>query len=371
MPRKVFYIISDVEKAMGFEWIALGIDRRQVALYFILMGKDNTPLVSFLKKATIPHFVVPFYGKKDVPSAWIRVFSILLKERPEVVHTHLFFANLIGLTTAWCLRVKRRIHTRHHASLHHQYFPRSVFFDKVINFISTDIIALSENLQKILIDWEGVGKSKVHLIPHGFHLSYFSERNGRRVDDVRKTHNVPATYPVVGLIARFTKWKGIQYVIPAFKELLKEYPQAHLILANATGDYTREIRELLSRLPHGTYTTIPFEEDSASLYHLFDIYIHTPIDAYCEAFGQTYVEALAAGVPSIFTLSGIACDFIEHRKNAWLVKYEDSTEIAHALRVILGNVTLRNELVYNGKISVQERFSIADMLDKLNNLYCI
>lgn len=369
MPRKVFYIISDIEKALTFEWISLGLDKKQIDLHFILIGNDNTPFVSFLKSAALPHFVVPFRGKQDVPQAWLKVFSILQQERPDVVHTHLYYANLIGLTAAWCLRIKKRVYTRHHASIHHRYFPKSVFLDKAINFISTDIVALCENLREILVKWEGVDKKKVHLIPHGFNLNYFSESDSDRVDAVRRRHKIPTAYPTVGVIARLTEWKGVQYSIPAFQQLLKEYPKAHLVLANATGDYSPVIKQLLSQLPQDSYTIVLFEEDSASLYELFNVYVHTPVDAFCEAFGQTYVEALAAGVPSVFTLSGIACDFIQHQKNAWVVSYENTTEILDALSKILRDSTLRNDLASFGRISVAERFSIDDMLKKLHYLY--
>ncbi|MFN0187173.1 MAG: glycosyltransferase family 4 protein [Bacteroidia bacterium] len=369
MPVKVFYVISDIQKALTFEWFALGIDRQQVELHFILVGKSKTPFITFLEEASIPHYVVAFDGKGDALLAWIRVFSILLKNKPDVVHTHLYYANLIGLTAAWCLRIKKRIYTRHHASIHHLYFPKSVFLDKIINFLSTDIIALCENLKEILIKWEGVREKKIHLIPHGFDLDYFEQTDSIKINSVRTRHNIPETYPVIGAVARLTKWKGVQFTIEAFRELLVTYPKAHLVLANATGDYEREIKMQLSKLPDKSYTLILFETESASMYRLFDLYVHVPIDAYCEAFGQTYVEALAVGVPSIFTLSGIGCDFIEHRKNAMVVSYENSVEIKESMILLLQDTFLRQRLIQEGRHSVIQKFAIGNVLQKLQSLY--
>jgi glycosyltransferase involved in cell wall biosynthesis len=83
------------------------------------------------------------------------------------------------------------------------------------------------------------------------------------------------------------------------------------------------------------------------------------------------VEALAAGVPSIFTLSGIACDFIKHQKNAWVVNFKNAGEISQALSKMLGDRALRNDLTSSGMTSVKDRFSMDDMLRKLHELYSL
>jgi glycosyltransferase involved in cell wall biosynthesis len=232
MAVSVFYIISGINKALAFEWIADTIDREKIDLKFIFLGKEESELVSFLTEKKITCFVIPFDGKEDFLSASWRVFVLLKKHKPNVVHCHLYYANLIGLSIAWLLRIPKRIYTRHHASIHHRYFPRAVYIDKVINYLATDIIVLSENLKKIVIEWEGADKRKVHLVPHGFDLKYF-EANTPSIEHLRKKYLPGERFPVVGVIARHTEWKGVQYIIQAFSKLLQEFPRAHLILANA------------------------------------------------------------------------------------------------------------------------------------------
>ena len=372
MAIKVFYIISDIDKALAFEWVNDFIDKRKIDLHFILLGHADTPLIAFLKNRGVSHYPIPFAGKADLVQAWRRVFSILRKEKPDVVHTHLYFANLIGLSAAWLLRIRKRVHTRHHGSLHHRYFPRAVYVDKIINALSSHIIVPCTNQQKIVVEWEGVPEKKVYLIPHGFDFHYFQTEDAVKVRSLRSLHKIPdGAFPVVGVIARYTEWKGVQFIIPAFKALLDSNPGAHLILANAHGDYENQVKAMLADLPARSYTEILFEPELASLYHLFDLFIHTPIDEYSEAFGQTYVEALASGVPSVFTLSGIACDFIQHEKNAWVVLYKNSHEIVAAMITLLADASLRANLIQAGRQSVHERFDIREMTKKLEDVYAL
>lgn len=368
MPVNVFYIISEIEKSLAFEWITDGVDKNKINLHFILLGKDDTPLINFLKSRKVDVHVIPFRGKKDLISSWIKIYLILKKYRPDVVHAHLYYACLVGLTTAWLLRIPKRIHTRHHGSLHHQYFPRAVYIDKLINFLSTDIIVISTKQLEIVNVWERTPIQKIHLIPHGFDLEYFQFNDEARVSALRSFYNLSENAFVVGVISRYINWKGIQYIIPAFAKIKEKYPEAHLILANSHGNYTQQLKQLLSQLPKWSYTEIPFEQDIATLYKLFDVFVHVPVDEYCEAFGQTYVEALISGIPSVFTLSGIATEFIENEYNALVVPFRDSNSIAEAIKKIHLEKSLAKTLIRNGKRSVQQ-FSLASMFAKLDALY--
>src|SRR5260221_7174647 len=205
MTIKVIYIISDIDRALAFEWINDFIDKRKIDLHFILLGKVDTPFISFLKDKGVPLNAVAVAGKTDLIRAWARVFSILRNEKPRAVHTHLYYGSLIGLSAAWLLRIRKRIHTRHHASLHHRYFPRAVYVDKLINALSSHIIVLCSNQRKIVVEWEGASEKKVHLIPHGFDLQYFQADEPGKVSLLRTLHKIPDdAFPVVGVIARYT-----------------------------------------------------------------------------------------------------------------------------------------------------------------------
>jgi glycosyltransferase involved in cell wall biosynthesis len=93
------------------------------------------------------------------------------------------------------------------------------------------------------------------------------------------------------------------------------------------------------------------------------------VDALCEAFGQTYVEALASGIPSIFTRSGIAEEFIDHHKNAYVVEFKNTDAIYDGLEKIWSDGAYRNQLVEEGLKSVSPRFENEPTIVKLKKLY--
>lgn len=367
--KKITYIISKIDKALAFEWVAMYLNKEKFELQFILLNPGDSALEAFLKKEKIPVKRIIYNSKKDLPAAVLNTYIHLKKTKPDIVHAHLFEASLIGMTAAWLAGVPKRIHTRHHSHSHHFFNPHAVKYDRMINRFSTTIIAVSLIVKEILVKREQVPLDKISLIHHGFDLEKFSTVSAASIDRLKEKYNPDHLSPVVGVISRYTEFKGIHYIIAAYTEFLKKYPNALLILANAKGDYAPQIKKLLEQLPSKNYVEITFEPDIFSLYKLFDFFVHTPIEKEFEAFGQTYVEALTAKVPSIFSMSGIAEEFIEDRKNALVVPYKDSHAIYSAMIELTENENLKTTLATNGEKDVISKFNLAKMISALEKLY--
>ena len=366
---KVTYILSNIDKAIAFEWIVEQLNQQQFELSFILLNPKDSHLFNWLKTKKVIIYSIPHYGKKSYFTSFFKVLFLLRKINPAIVHTHLFDANLIGLTAAKLLGIKKRIYTRHHSTYHHDKFPNAIKYDKWSNKMATQIVAITKNVKNVLVKKEAVSTEKIILIHHGFDIQSFQNVNQTHIESLKNKYEIEQNnFPVIGVVARYISWKGIQYIIPAFKQLLKEHPNAKLVLANATGPDANFIKEVLKQLPTDSYIEIAFEPNLFALYQLFDIYIHTPTDKHIEAFGQTYVEALAAGIPSIFTFSGVANEFVIDEKNALVVDYKNSNEIYNKLQLLLEDIDLRNQLIVNGKQSINQ-FSLNLFIQKLEELY--
>src|ERR1051325_10990909 len=118
---KVVIIISNIDKAVGFEWIVKSIDKKRFDLSFILLNPSPSYLNKFLREENIPSFELSYRRKSDLPFILLKVIKLLRRIRPDVVHTHLFEANVIGQTAAWLLRVPKRVYTRHSSNENRRY----------------------------------------------------------------------------------------------------------------------------------------------------------------------------------------------------------------------------------------------------------
>lgn len=368
MKKKVTYILSNINKALAFEWITEELDKDKFDLFFVLLNPGDSALEDYLRLNNIQVIRIPYRGKKDLAKAIVSIYRILKREKIQIVHCHLFDACVAGLTAARLAGIHKRIYTRHHATFHQVYFPRAVWYDKFISAMATGVVAISENVRQTLIG-EGVSSNKIYLIHHGFRLAGFEKVDAENVQSLKLRYNPAGKYPVIGVISRYFELKGIQYIIPAVKKLLATYPDALLVLANASGNFASQISVLLQELPPANFLEIKFESDIFALYQVFDIFVHVPIDSSIEAFGQTYVEALAAGIPSIFSLSGVSSEFIQHYGNALVVPFKDTDTIYTSMLEILTNEYLKNKLIEQGRKDVHQYFALEQMINKLAYLY--
>jgi glycosyltransferase involved in cell wall biosynthesis len=365
---KVVYIISDIDKAVFFEHTAIGLRNAGIDISFILINSSNSSLASFLTQNS---FRVYFLSVSKLLFSWRQILqcrNILKIEKPDAVHCHLSAANFVGLLGSFLAGAPKRIYTRH-AGLPLKFTYKERIIDEIQNRLATTIVAITQNTKDILLA-QGVRDNKICIVHHGFDIERMINSDPVEVDRIRQQYNPDGKYPIVGIIARWMKWKGIQYIIPAFAHLLKDYPNAKLCLFNASDncDYSTEIHDMLTSLPVGSYQIVSFEKNIYDLYHLFDIYVHVPVNPYCEAFGQTYVEALAAGVPSIFTLSGVAREFISD-DNAYIVDFENSLAVFEKMKDILNKRKDPEILLENGRKIVLENFSLKVYINKLLSIY--
>jgi glycosyltransferase involved in cell wall biosynthesis len=368
---KVVYVISIIDRAIAFELIEQYLNKEKFELDFVLLNEGDSFFEDYLKNK---NYNVKRFRITSSKSSWIiagiQLFFYLLKKHPRVVHCHFYEANIIGLTAAFLAGIKKRIYTRHFSSLHHKYFKKGVKIDKICNRLATSIISISRIVTKTLIELDGAPKEKIIYIPHGIQLNDYREISEARIEKLKLKYNIKDGVPVVGVISRFTEWKGVQYIIPAFQKFLVAQPDAILILLNAVGEYKDVLQQQLNQLPQTSYRIIPFERDIAAAYKLFSIFVHVPIEEDIEAFGLVYIESMAAGIPSIFTKSGVINNLADNKNFAEIVDFKDSDSIYKKL-CLLTEDKKHYELISKNALKLSEDFDIHKMIKSLEELYVL
>jgi hypothetical protein len=77
--KNVTYIISDIDKAIAFEWIVEQIDKTKINLSFILINSTNSFLEKYLKENKIPVYTINCKNKLNSPFAVIKCKKALKK----------------------------------------------------------------------------------------------------------------------------------------------------------------------------------------------------------------------------------------------------------------------------------------------------
>ena len=258
-----------------------------------------------------------------------------MRFRPKVLFASGQFATVIGMFAAKVLNVPSRIFIRHHSNFHHKYRIRiGILLDRITNYSSTEIIAVSSVVKKILISDEAVKPEKVKLIHNGVDLNSFKFEPPRLKLESTQNFEKDILFHV-GVVSRLTKWKGVEYTAAAFVKLQKEFPNSRLHIVGAFADSYSEVTKVLSAVPKNTYTLEKINSNIPIFLHELDAFVHVPVGTEDEAFGIVYIEALASGIPCIFTQSGVIHELDAPDSYAHIVAFRNSEEIYLNLRRLI------------------------------------
>lgn len=371
MKRKVLVVLFNLDRAREHEWYAQLMDQSRYEIHFILINRCEGHFANFLKDHGFQLHCFHYAAKIDLLKISYSIYRLIRKQQYDIVHTHLFESSISGILASWVAGTPVRIVTRHHSDFHHLNSPLGVFMDKLINRLSTHVIAVSRVVRDILIKKEGVHPDKISLIPHGIDTQAFGEAavEADRVHEIRRRLVLNDGIKVIGSVSRFIQWKGVQHIIDAFIRLREKRSDVILVLANALGPYESVIMKKLGGLPKESYRLVKFEEDMPALYRCFDCFVHVPVTPTAEAFGQTYIEALASKVPSVITVSGVANDYAENEVNCLVVPYQDSKAIADAIQSLLDGRVDLVKMLDEGRLLVERNYDFKLKYLRIDQLY--
>ena len=138
--------------------------------------------------------------------------------------------------------------------------------------------------------------------------------------------------PLIGIIARLSDVKGIDVLIKAMPDVLKEIPSANLIIAGQGPEeiYLKELTQDLSLTASVHFkNTINQTQD---LLPAFDVFV---MPSLMEGLGLSVMEAQACGIPVVASRVGGLVDLIEDGKSGYLVAVNDPEALANRIIEVL------------------------------------
>ncbi|PRX41995.1 N-acetyl-alpha-D-glucosaminyl L-malate synthase BshA [Planifilum fimeticola] len=191
------------------------------------------------------------------------------------------------------------------------------------------IIAVSNLLMKEA--QQVVAGVDVSTIYNGFDPSRFYPMDSKAA---RKKLEISPEEKVALFVGNLKPVKGLQVLLEAFCRVVKQVPQARLVLVGdgpLRSALKRQVREcdleervtFAGRRPHDE---IPLWINGS------DVVV---LPSLSEGFGGVVLEAMGCGKPVVATDVAGASEIVQHRKTGYLVKPEDSEGLAQYLTILL------------------------------------
>jgi glycosyltransferase involved in cell wall biosynthesis len=185
----------------------------------------------------------------------------------------------------------------------------------------------------------------------------------------------PPAAPALGYLARMHPTKGLATLVEAFLRLQKEnaVPGLRLRIAGAqTGGNESFVKKLADKISAAEQAAavdwLPNLDRAAKADFLRSLSVFSVPATYGEAFGLYVLEALASGVPVVQPRHGAFPEVLAATGGGVLCEPDDPAALAAALRGLLLDPARARQLGAAGRASVVEKFSIAVMAQKTDDL---
>ena len=285
--------------------------------------------------------------------------------RPDVIHNHMYRAELVGTRAAIALGEIGHRRPYVVSTVHSSRVRSSEDRDQLRRLTPhmDRLIAVSRSIERKLHD-EGRTAAPIELIYNGVDLE--------RYDHQEPCCTLPEEYgmepgsKLVGVVARLEPEKGHPTLLEAWPAVLRAVPDAYLLVIGEGSrheELERQARDL--RIAHRVVFT-GRRDDVPAVTAALDVAV---LPSYREAQGLTILEAMALSRPVVASNVGGIPEMIEDGVTGLLVEPHDADGLARAIVRFLTDHPFADTIGRQGHDLVHDRFCIELMVESVQAIY--
>lgn len=286
----------------------------------------------------------------------IELTRILRRLQPDIVHTHMAKAGVVGRLAALFARVPVRVHTFHGHLLHGYFSPLVTklfaLIERLLRRITTFSVVVGAATHRDLVDHRMITASESAIVLPG-------AKPGPRLDtqSARTMLELPSDAVVVGFVGRLTGIKRPD----RFLRIATKTPRAHFVLFG-DGPLRDEVAQQCEQLDNVSLRN--FTSDLAMVFGVLDIVALTSDN---EGVPLSLIEAAAAGLPTVAMNVGGVSEIVEHGVTGYLADSE--SELAEVITRLVDDADLRTSLGQQARLAINDRCSMQTYLQIHGALY--
>ena len=292
------------------------------------------------------------------------LFSILQRERYDVVHTNGYFSDIIAIPACKLLGIPH-IATCHGFIANNRKLYLYNMLDRLFLRFSNKIISVSDGIKHDLIK-SGIKESRVIVIENAVEGKYNKKLLLQNRQNKRHQLNIKEKEFVLGYIGRLSEEKGIKYLIEASSLLDKsDLPVKVLIIGD--GPQKKELMDFVNEKGIKDKVVFAgFQADIESWLPALDIFV---LPSFTEGTPMSLLEAMALGIPVVASAVGGIPRVIDPEKNGMLVSPGKSVEIKDTVYLLYENEVLRNNISQAAKETIKLKYNVHDWINKIEAEY--
>ncbi len=323
-----------------------------------------------IRRSGIQPLEVHGFSRAIVPirdlRAFVALYRLLRRIRPEIVHTHKSKAGVLGRVAAWLAGVPVTLHT-FHGLVFKGYFSAwktrlVVLVERLLARRTDVLVAVSDRQRNELLGDRIAAPFRIRTIPLGVDLEPFL--NQRRGDaGFREELGFDASARLVGIVARLVPIKGVDIFLAAAETVAEALSDVRFVVVG-DGELRAELEAIVRtrKLEHLVRFT-GFRSDMARIYGALDLSV---LSSRHEGLPVALLESAASGCYAVATRVGGVPDFLRSERIGLMVAPGDSAALACGIQRVLRE---RRRISAEERRRIVESYGLARLARDFSHLY--
>ena len=317
-----------------------------------------------LQRAGIPVVVL---DEPDDAIAVGALAALLAATRPDIIHNHMYRAEIIGTKAAIALGEAGQQQPFVVSTIHSSRVRSAEDRDRLRQLTPEmdHLIAVSRMIERKL---GGEGRAElgvpVSIIYNGVDLERYDHQEP--CCTLRDEYGMEPGSQIVGIVARLEPEKGHTTLLDAWPAVIRSSPDAYLLIigeGSRREDLERQAASL--RIAHRVVFT-GRRDDVPAVTAALDVAV---LPSYREAQGLSILEAMALSRPVVASAVGGIPEMIEDGVTGLLVPPNDADALSRAITRLLVDHPLADSLGRAGHDMVHDRFCVELMVSSIQDIY--
>jgi glycosyltransferase involved in cell wall biosynthesis len=350
--------------------------RRGIDVSIVYMVQRPTDDAASLERAGARLHLVP---KRHLDAHILGIRRVIALERPAIVHTSLYEADIAGRVAAWRAPGRPAVLS---SIVNTSYDPARLGDPNVPAWklrgvrmidgwtarnLTNHFHAVSRAVKESAVQALGIDPDRVTVIERGRDPGRLGEPSSERRTRARAALGLDRHAQVIVTVGRQEFQKGHVHLVGAFDVLAAIRPGAELLIVGRNGNHSAQLESRVRESPyHDRIRTLGHRDDVPDILAAADLFV---LPSMYEGFPGAAIEAMALELPVVASNLPTLREVVDEGCSALLVPPRDSVQLAEAMGRVLDDPKLARRLGDRGRELFLTRLSAEQSHRRMVELY--
>jgi len=305
----------------------------------------------------------------DLIALW-NIFWLVKRLRPDIVHTHMSKAGVLGRLAAKMAGVPKIVHT-YHGHVFEGYFGGFssyviLLMNRLLGMITNQIVVVSESVRdEICGKYKIASIEKTEVIPLGLETKEYEAADLLR-GKLRQELKIRQGETLVVFVGRLVPIKNCKMLIEVAKQIISRDESIKFLIVG-DGEMRVSLEKQVEEI--GLSDRVIFtgwRRDLNAVYADADIVVLTSLN---EGTPVSLIEAMLCGRPVVATDVGGVKDVVSDGETGFICPSDDVNSFSEKLAILIMDQSLRQKFGEKGREIARQKYSAERLVNDTRLLY--